>query len=851
LGSARAALADGAAQLQVFQAVTAFLRELSSFVPLLMFVDDLHWADATSLALCVYLGRYLQGAPIIFLATYRDVELGRQHPLEEALRELTRERVVDQVQVRRLTIEDTAAVVVERMQGQHVSDNFVDMVYRHSEGNPFFTEELVDAFVQRSKLDDNDDQVPSDNRSEIEIPQSIRAAIDQRVSRLEPAAQDVLQLASVIGPEFDLELLQQSGGLEENELLKYVDAALRIRLLEERQAALYDTYAFTHVLIQQTLYRELSRHRARRLHLRVGEALERLDRRDPASISQLARHFGVAGDHERTIRYATAAGEQAAARHAHAEAVSNYDVALDVLEEHGDDLRAAELRRRMAGDLYDLNRVDAALAAYATALATFERYGDAQGEARAHHGIGYVHLGRYEVANAIAHFDKALQVWPGDAEDPELAELLLDSVRARNFSSHAATAGAYAERGLALAERLGNPGLLARALCEAAQCRYWQDPKPTTCMPLLDRAAVVARGARAWRVLHRVHLLQGLAHTMAGELELALAARQRALAVAQSSGEIERVAFVHYTIAHASLVLGDWESGRTAARAGLQLDPQNFGSILLAWMEGRFEETLALVRADIIESRRRDDVQSLLNNLVWLADLSLELGRVHEAEAPAREAFQLLKTGIFTVWPGLTVAPLAEVAARLRTPDADVVLAEAEQFVAESEQFIARPQLLRARGLLLLDHGKIGAAREALLASAELARQQHALLQLGRTLADLGDVFDDARFGVAANEERAGLIDRIGLETRGLSWAARQPTLAQNSSAMQSTSLSPRERQVAVLLADGLSNRQIATQLVISERTAEHHVQNILNKLGLASRSQVAAWAARARLEPR
>ena len=268
-GHALTRLQDGAAHLQVFQAVAAFLRGLSSVEPLIVFLDDLHWADATSLALCVYLGRYLQGAPIVFLATYRDVELGRQHPLEDVLRELTRERVLDQLYVRRLTREDTAALERDRLQAQPASDQFLSLVYQHSEGNPFFTEELVDAFLEGSASDVRNNQSQLANLSEMKIPQSIRSALGQRVSRLAPAAQDLLHLASVIGPEFDLELLQQSSGLQDSELLEHLEPAVGARLLEERHTAARDTYAFTHILIQQTLYHELSRHRARRLHLRA------------------------------------------------------------------------------------------------------------------------------------------------------------------------------------------------------------------------------------------------------------------------------------------------------------------------------------------------------------------------------------------------------------------------------------------------------------------------------------------------------------------------------------------------------------------------------------------------------
>jgi DNA-binding CsgD family transcriptional regulator len=275
-------------------------------------------------------------------------------------------------------------------------------------------------------------------------------------------------------------------------------------------------------------------------------------------------------------------------------------------------------------------------------------------------------------------------------------------------------------------------------------------------------------------------------------------------------------------------------------------------------MEGRPLEALGSMRAYTDDARRRDDLQGLATGLARLADLALQIDRTAEAEAPAREAAALLRVGSgWAPWPGFAVGPLAETLVRLATPDAEEILAAAEHEVAATEQYMARPQLLRARGLLLQHQDQLHAALEALMASAEVARSQGAGTQLGRTLDTVAAIArhrGDVALATQAEAELVHLVERIGPEVGGLPWARRGVagtggravgSPAQGRSAEGAADpLTPREREVAVLLARGLTNRQIAQELVIAEGTAGVHVDHILNKLGFRSRAQVGAWAA-------
>jgi DNA-binding CsgD family transcriptional regulator/tetratricopeptide (TPR) repeat protein len=850
-------------QLRVFRAATGFFHALAEVSPLVLLLDDLHWADTTSLSLLLYLCRHLAGARILVLCTYRDVQVDRQHPLAEIVRELVRERLADEVHVGRLAVDETAALMRARLAGANVSDELVWIVHDRAEGNPFFSEELLKALVERGVVYQVQGRWEAGVTGNIEVPRSVRSVLGQRVSRLAPDVQELLRLASVVGQEFELDLLLAASGRLESDVLSQLDAALGADLLEERAVGNVERYGFAHALIQQTLYDELPNHRRRRLHRRVGEALETLGAGRVPEAAQLARHFVAARDDERATRYSIEAGEQAAARYAHAEAVSHYQVAADRLSVLGDDARVADVQHRLAHELYDLNRLADALSAYAAALRTYERLGDLIGQARVHHGIGRLEHGRYDMAAEVPHLDAALQLWPVEREDAELAWLLLDGSQAKHYGGDCAAASPLAERGLALAERFGDSGLLARALSCVSHTRMRYDPRPSEAITLLDRAERVARAAGEWRVLPRVCLSRAISHHMAGDLERALADRRRAVDAAERSGEIERLAFAYQTVADTCLVMGAWQEGRIAARAGLALDPQGLlkgmpGTTLLTWMDGRPEEALGRLRAYVADARRRVDLQGVSMGLAHLAELELQLDRPAEAEAPAREAAELMRVGgSWQAWPGRGCGPLAEVVVRVASPDMEDTLGAIEQMVAATEQYAARPQLLRARGLLLQRQGALDAALDAFAASGDVARSQHALIQLGRTLDTLAGVArqrGDASLAAEAEAELVQLVDRIGPEVSALAWARRAELATSRSAARLADGrlatgalaiLTPREREVAELVARGLTNRQIAAALMIAEGTAGVHLDHILTKLTFRSRAQVAAWAVR------
>jgi len=362
--------------------------------------------------------------------------------------------------------------------------------------------------------------------------------------------------------------------------------------------------------------------------------------------ADLARHFLASHNTERAIRYTIEAGEQAASRFAHAEAAQQYALALELLTESDDVALAASVRRRLGDELVDLSRRQDALAAYEAALVAFEQLGDTTGQALVHRGIARLHVSLYDITSAVPHFDAALRLWPAQHADAELAGLLLDAARANGYGVNGLLATEFAQRAFGVAERVGDVGLLARALIEVAASM--QDVRPKSAEPLLTRAEALARGINALRTLHRVYLVRGVKAWMSGDHEQALAERTKAWEAAERSGEVERAAYAIQVMAGGCHWLGLWARGRATVHDAIARDPERMREMhvlraTLAWMEGRTDHARALAQAGVASGKRRGDLQDVFYHLCVLAEFALETDRPAEAEPPAREAVGLAR----------------------------------------------------------------------------------------------------------------------------------------------------------------------------------------------------------------
>jgi hypothetical protein len=324
------------ARFAVFESIDGFLAAISHSAPVLLIFDDLHWADKPSLVLLRHLLHSQRDAALLVVATYRETDLSRTHPLAEMLADLRREVRVERVLLRGLDRADLTALVASRAQ-QDPPAALVEALHTETEGNPFFVEEVLRHLVETGALRREGGRWTGEPVSALGIPESVRDVVGRRLSRLSDAANRALGVAAVVGRDFDTALIEAAGGPSGDALLDALDEALRARLLRETEVP--GRLSFSHALVKQTLYEELATLRRVKLHWQIGEAIERLhEGAVDEHLSALAYHFGegaAAGDPLRSVDWSLRAGAQASTLVAHEEALAHYQRALATLEQAG------------------------------------------------------------------------------------------------------------------------------------------------------------------------------------------------------------------------------------------------------------------------------------------------------------------------------------------------------------------------------------------------------------------------------------------------------------------------------------------------------------------------------------
>jgi serine/threonine protein kinase/class 3 adenylate cyclase len=326
-------------RFRLFQAVASFLRNASGAQALCLVLEDLHDADKGTMEMLVHLARNLAGARILLVGTYRDVEVDRTHPLSAALAELRRIESFQRIPLRGLSPEEVQRML-SNIAGQDVQYILAEAVYRQTEGNPLFVQEVVRYAAESGLIKREGDQwVASSGGPEsliAQIPEGLKDVIGRRLSGLSDDCNRVLSVASVIGRDFAVDVLQRVGGLSEDELLNALEEAMRVSLIEEMKGGREARFRFTHAFFRQTLYEEMIAPRRLRMHNEVAKALEQhyAGRLEEHAV-ELAEHFSHSSSEEdlrKAIEYGKLGAGRSEAVYAYGEAARHIQQALEVQE---------------------------------------------------------------------------------------------------------------------------------------------------------------------------------------------------------------------------------------------------------------------------------------------------------------------------------------------------------------------------------------------------------------------------------------------------------------------------------------------------------------------------------------
>ena len=856
-----ARLAPDTARFRLYDAVVRLCRLATVDAPMVAVVDDAHVADPSSLLLLQFLAGQLDTIGLVVVATYRDSD-ATGNGFADVLAQLVRERNMTRLRLGGLDAEGVAEVIGAAT-GVGPSPQLVARVREVTDGNPLYVGEAARLLATEGRLDDAIDP------DRLLIPRDVRETVLRRLSQLSDRCQRVLELASVLGRDFPLDVLAVLAGEEVDTALDEAAGAAVVVDSPGRAGHL----RFAHAVMSEALYREIPSLRRRRLHDEAGRALEVLRGTDLGPrLAELARHSYASlpvGPVDRAVMSSRLAGERAVQQLAYEEGARLFDMALQALagataptaatnEERTDLVLALGDALSKGGDMA------AAKSAFLEAADMARQSPNAEQLARAALGYGgrFVWMRAGTDAKVIPLLRDALSLLSED--DSELrVRLLARLAGAKRDEPSMEARDALSAEAVEIAARIGDPGTSAYAL--------------------IARGLAISgpRAAQELRVLgeEAVHLAE-----LAGHQEHAAAGRLvRFMAVfATGPGELVRPALDEYTrlaeelrqpshrwysdVVRASVLLLE---GRLEAAESLMEAAQAAGQkaqswdaeathlqalTMLRWEEGRLGEMEeALVSAGSMYPGYR-----LFGPLLALA--RLETGRPDEALSLAaeillggEERLPLDNGWLF----GMTM--LAEVTSRVGDRElASLQYVALEPFAAQvgtGANEIASGSIHRPLGQLASVLGRTDDALAHFEAAQVVHRAYRADIWITHT--DIDEA--TARLRRSSDEDRrraAKLVEAAAECSRREGWpalAARAEELTQTLQRDERTALpgglTRREVEVARLVAQGRSNREMAEQFVLSERTIETHVQHILTKLGFTSRSEIAAWAVRAGLD--
>ena len=828
------------------------LAELAGDGTTALLLEDLHWADDLSLEVLAQLARRLPELPLLVVATYRTDELYPRVPMREWRARLLNGRLADEASLGRLGQAELATMAGAVLGSDRpVPSDLVDALLARCDGIPLHVEELLGALG-------HDDPSGSRVRTQT-VPDTLADAILQRAATLSPEARRIAEAAAVVGREFDAGLIAEITGDDS----RTVDAVLaelleRHFLVRTPQAERLD---FRHALIRDALHDGIPDLERRDLHRRIAAAAT--GRPDIGSEAFLSMQYAGALMAPEAHRHAMSAGRRAAALSAHREAAELFDRAWRFVDPAAPPRERAAVLTALASEAAALDDNAAADEAYREARSILEADGDRLGAAAlTAPQVAVRHLLGDGLESRTAALDAALASIAG-IRGPEadrvrasleagLAAAYMLDRRLDEAIEHGGRARAIAADGHDVAAEVNASTTLGTVFVFAGRMdEGWS---------LLERAIASGRAARLEAEVARAYRMLGTSASVLVEYERA----ERALAEGiDFAHRVELWNHQHYMAAHLGHVAwatGDWPAAHRLAEHALAdgrggITTRVTALIVLGYVAmGRGDWPAAT--GNLTEARGIGDRMGELQRLspaIW------GLAETARLRGDNSLAIELCERGVAAserVRDAAYAFPYVITGARCLLALGDPLAAE--RWVERLAALLADrsipgtlPAVDHGRGLVLLAQGATGRARTALEAASEAWRQRRrawegmsALIDLGRAAHRSNQRSDAARIAAAARERATALGSPPLIAAADQLLAATARRRGGEAPAEPWAPLTAREFSVARLVADGLTNGEIATELSIAPKTVAAHVEHILAKLGVGRRSEIAAWAA-------
>lgn len=896
--SASPELAPVAQQRRLFEAFAVLLESLATERPLLVVLDDLHWADEASLDLLLHLARRLTHSPLLIVGTGRSEE--STPALTIALASLNRLRVLHEIHLSAL---DTAAVadLLHNLlsPSAHPPRDFVEALYARSEGNPFFVEELLKSI----ETADAPEHWSRATLEAVAAPRSIRESIERQLEKLGEPARQVAARAAVIGRRFDFDFLRVIMGFDEDRLFAALRELCQAQILVEQASAGHVTFAYRHPLMHEVIYQHSLAAERRRWHAQVAGALESALQFDgtrvgltrsglphhwwtphksigvPAEVDQLARHWMLAGESDKAYRFALLAAERSVAVYAARSALDWSSQALALIEAG----RAVPLPPAVI-DAYLvrcncqwlLGDYEPAVACAETALRLARSEGDWERESVALHWLSHIGLDQGQYPEAIRLAQEALAIVQAHGDQAAVAHLLVNLGEA-HISSLQGPRGeglVYLEQARPVCEAIGDRLGLAHIETQFGHMHFLWGHYDLA-RQHLERAIALTRELRDPLALTKALTYLGIVYKDVGEYEASLDCLREAIQLAEACDLGAQLGYALANLAMVQQAKGNYDQALALAERSARLLETIQATSCLPYaltilgdicldMGARARALGCYERALPVARQVRDPCYESLalagRGFCRLTSQQAEgaLGDLQSAFAICRKTQDIYARATAQVLVRLTYGQLEAQHPR-----------EAVQTAREALDLCTTAQLpdlaLEGHFLLGLAYSRVeqwAQAETELGLAAVLALEPHFPLISWRVHQALGEVYRNEHKADASQVEfersremLEQLSRRLGedsarevfLRQPDVQFALRQASARadRNPSARAAApgGLTAREAEVLQLVAQGLTNAQVAAQLSLSPLTVNAHLRSIYSKLDVGSRAAATRYA--------
>jgi len=602
----------------MFDKITDLIQDLSEKNPVLLIIDDFQWIDPASAQLLHHLARHTQSNSVFILAAYRPEELTREKefPMEGALDRMKEERLVEEISVDRMDFMNSSAMVKNMLKSEELPQSFLLMLYRETEGNPYYTIEILNSMMEEGIIDPYSyNWDPEEELSDINIPPAIKDITSRRIERLTKKEKKVLMYAAVIGTEFSFEVLENTINIDVIELLDIIEELEVKGLIHEKEDDDEEVFRFNHIQIRLTLYSNMGKSRRRILHKQVGNSIEEIYEDELVEHHYaLSRHFYEGKDYEKAYDYSIKSGDNALSSFAIEHAIEHYERALYSLRK----IRGLEDKQEKEivlllkiGELaFEISDMDLGRDITEQLLELSREAGDKKTESKAHRLLGHILRDVQEYDEAGAHYEQSLKISEEQSDHVGIADC---------------------NRGL---------GYL-----------HWREGAFDEAIEHYKKAESMAEEAGREDILALTYLDMGNTYAHRGENDRAIEHYQKSIPTFKKNNSFRELAKAYNNIGDQYMKKEKWDQAIECLDKTVEYAKKIGNNGFIGW--GYFNKAEALARkgdtdkAEIF-AERAESIMSNMNDLVGLSAVYQTMGIINRKRDKYEEALDKL-------WHGMSI----------------------------------------------------------------------------------------------------------------------------------------------------------------------------------------------------